>query len=145
MIAAITIISLLIPLYVAIAKDVDVVVETPTEESYDLMIAVVEEEVEKSVFDNNTLFQICRCESDIFGRGEPTQYELDGTTILTGRIDSADTGACQINKRYHLKDSIALGYDIDTLQGNWDYAKHLLNTQGTRPWNASKGCWGNRI
>lgn len=129
-------------MYAAIAKTTEpVVVEnTPVE-----IVVEAAPEVKEFTFDNDILFQICRCESDIFGLGKPTQYELDGVTVITGRVDSADTGACQINKRYHLRDSIALGYDIDTLQGNWGYAKHLLNTQGTNPWNASKHCWSNRI
>jgi hypothetical protein len=145
-IALVTIVSLLIPLYAAIAKDTRTVepVEVVAPEPVEVMIEVVKEE-KKFVFDNDTLFAICTCESDIFGLGHPTQYEKDGVTVLTGRVDNRDTGMCQINKGYHLQTSIKLGYDLDTPQGNWDYAKHLFNTQGTQPWSASKACWSKKL
>ena len=102
-------------------------------------------EPKKVVFDNKVLMAICSCESDIFGKGEPQHYELDGITVIRGRVDKRDTGLCQINRGFHLAAAKALGLDIDTPQGNWDYAKHLYQTQGTRPWEASRSCWSKKL
>lgn len=90
---------------------------------------------------NVTLKQICSCESDGKKYGEPTQFKIDGT-VLRGKVNPQDVGACQINEKYHLASSIALGYDIYTLEGNWGYAEYLFKTQGTKPWNWSRKCWG---
>ncbi len=75
------------------------------------------------------------------GTGKPQQFEADGVTVLTGRIDPRDTGMCQINTYYHLETAEQLGYDIFTEEGNWGYAKHLKATQGVQPWRASASCW----
>lgn len=48
----------------------------------------------------------------------------------------------QINEKYHLKRSQDLGMDIHTLEGNLAYGKLLFEEEGSRPWNASKPCWG---
>lgn len=71
------------------------------------------------------------------------QFNADGS-VLQGRVDPRDTGKWQINKYYHLKESQRLGMDIETLAGNTAYALHLYETQGTRPWNASKNCWSKK-
>ena len=88
-----------------------------------------------------TLSAICGCESAGNPRATPYQFNADGT-VLRGRVNPQDVGMCQINERYHLADSIALGYDIYTAEGNWGYATYLLETQGTTPWNWSRHCWG---
>lgn len=96
------------------------------------------------VLDNKTLVAICSCESGD-GKGSLNHYEKDGVTPLKGKHTppqfGEDIGMCQINTKYHLKASQELGYDIYTPEGNWGYAKHLLETQGTKPWKASAHCW----
>jgi len=62
-------------------------------------------------------------------------------TIIRGRINPQDVGVMQINEKYHLSDSIKLGFDIHTLEGNMAYARHLYKNQGTRPWEYSSKCW----
>jgi hypothetical protein len=80
------------------------------------------------------LIDVASCESRFI------QYDADGS-VLRGFINPQDVGVMQINEKYHLSDSIKLGLDIHTLEGNMDYAKHLYNKQGTRPWEYSSKCW----
>lgn len=89
---------------------------------------------------NDILAKIAWCESNneqFDSSGQPTR----------GKINPYDVGKYQINESYHLADSIRLGYDILTLEGNTGYALHLYRTQGTTPWNWSKHCWSdpNRV
>lgn len=80
------------------------------------------------------LIDVASCESRFI------QYDADGS-VHRGFINPQDVGVMQINEKYHLSDSIKLGLDIHTLEGNLDYAKHLYNKQGTRPWEYSSKCW----
>ena len=80
------------------------------------------------------LIDVASCESHF------TQFNADGT-ILRGVVNPQDVGVMQINEKYHLSDSIKLGFDIYTLEGNMAYAKHLYKTQGTKPWEYSSQCW----
>lgn len=99
--------------------------------------------------DDNLLFAICSCEGGLDKNGRLQQYEDDGVTVRWGRLTptrlGTDVGMCQINTKYHLESSKSLGYDIMTAEGNWGYAKYLLQTQGTRPWKASESCWSKKI
>jgi hypothetical protein len=49
----------------------------------------------------------------------------------------------QINERYQGPTAKLLGFDIYTVEGNIAYAKHLYEEQGSKPWQASAGCWAN--
>ncbi len=62
--------------------------------------------------------------------------------VLRGEKVRADVGVMQINTRYHLEDATELGMDLMSFEGNLAYAMHLYETQGTKPWNASRACWG---
>ena len=84
------------------------------------------------------MIQIARCESTF-------QHTLADGSVLRGRIDSADTGVMQINKRYHSEKARELGLDLDDLYGNMAYARDLYLRQGTKPWAASAACWSNTI
>ncbi len=84
------------------------------------------------------MIQIARCESTF-------QHTLADGSILRGRVDGADTGVMQINKRYHQKAATAMGLNLDDIYGNMAYARHLYETQGTRPWNASAPCWAKTL
>lgn len=81
---------------------------------------------------------IAKCESEV------RQFDENGD-VLRGIQNPKDIGVFQINEKYHLDDSIKIGFDIYTVDGNIAYAMHLLDTQGTRPWNWSKNCWGETI
>ncbi|MFW6209898.1 MAG: hypothetical protein ACOC4E_00200, partial [Patescibacteria group bacterium] len=62
-----------------------------------------------------------------------------------GRVDPADTGVMQINKRYHLKTATAMELNLHDIYHNMAYARHLYEEQGTQPWSASMPCWGNSL
>lgn len=67
------------------------------------------------------------------------QFNENGD-VLQGRVDPDDTGRWQINKRYWLKSAQELGYDIDTEQGNYMMAQHIMEVQGEGAWSASASC-----
>ena len=94
-----------------------------------------------------TLLPVCSCESSYEGNATsiPQQFEQDGITVRTGRINSDDIGMCQINTYYHLEDSQKMGIDIYTAEGNVEYANHLYDTQGVTPWNWSSHCWWSEV
>ena len=84
------------------------------------------------------MIQVARCESHF-------RHTLADGTILRGVVDSADTGVMQINKRYHSAKAAALGLNLDDIYGNMAYARHLYETQGVQPWNASAPCWNQTL
>lgn len=90
------------------------------------------------------LLPVCSCESSYEGNSTsiPQQFERDGR-VRYGRANAQDRGMCQINEHYHKADSIRLGMDIETEEGNVAFANHLYDTQGLAPWIWSKAtCWG---
>jgi len=84
------------------------------------------------------MIQIARCESTF-------QHTLADGSILQGRVDSADTGVMQINKRYHLSAATSLGLNLHDIYHNMAYARHLYETQGVQPWSASAPCWNRTL
>lgn len=97
------------------------------------------EEVVRSYFaDIPVMIEVARCESHF-------THELADGSILQGRVDSADTGVMQINKRYHLAAATAMNLDLDKLYDNMAYARYLYEKQGTQPWSASSACWGKTL
>jgi len=74
---------------------------------------------------------------------ESGNRQIDSKTgkVLRGYVNSQDIGLMQINEKYHLNDSLKLGFDIHTIDGNIGYAQHLYKTQGVRPWIHSSPCW----
>ncbi|MCA9365581.1 hypothetical protein KC723_01685 [Candidatus Kaiserbacteria bacterium] len=84
------------------------------------------------------MVQIARCESTF-------RHTLTDGSVLSGRVDPADTGVMQINKRYHEDTAVSLGLNLDDLYDNMAYARHLYEKQGTQPWSASNPCWGSTL
>lgn len=80
--------------------------------------------------------EIARCESTF-------RHELQDGSILQGRVDPADTGVMQINKRYHEATATAMNLDLHDIYDNMAYARSLYEKQGVQPWSASMPCWGN--
>ncbi len=78
--------------------------------------------------------EVARCESGF-------RHTLSDGSILHGRVDSADTGVMQINKRYHQTAATAMNLNLDNIYDNMAYARHLYETQGIRPWASSAYCW----
>lgn len=89
------------------------------------------------------LIPICACESSYEGTkyGTPMQFEKDGTTIRSGRVNPKDKGYCQINEYYWLDVAVKLGYDIYTPEGNVKMANHIYGINGTKDWSWSRKCW----
>ncbi len=98
----------------------------------------VEDSVRNYFKDVPVMIEIARCESKFI------QYEADGSPLYGGWLNGM-VGVFQLFERVHLSGAKTLGFDIDTLEGNLAYAKHLYDTSGTKPWNSSKACWGNAV
>jgi hypothetical protein len=123
-----------------IKKEISMEVATTTEKAVviDITNATSTSDIKKITreFFKNTpiLAEIARCESEF------RQYGSDGP--LRGRVNSKDVGVMQINEKYHSARSRQLGMDIHTLEGNLKYGALLYQEQGSRPWSASRTCWG---
>jgi hypothetical protein len=84
------------------------------------------------------MIQVARCESQF-------RHILADGSVLHGVVDNADTGVMQINTRYHESAATAMGLNLFDLHDNMAYARHLYETQGTQPWNASSACWAKTL
>ncbi len=118
--------------YGQIAQDATTVTDTR-------QVAMDTEGIVRSYFsDIPVMIQIARCESTF-------RHTLADGTVLTGKVDPADTGVMQINKRYHGSAAAELGLDLNALSDNLAYARNLYERQGTQPWAASAPCWSQTI
>ena len=99
------------------------------------VIEMIRETSGKYGVDDNLVIEIARCESGL------RQYSEDGS-IVRGKVNSKDVGVFQINEDYHLRQSQDTGYDIYTTRGNIEYAISLFKKSGSKPWGASRPCWG---
>ena len=98
-----------------------------------------EESIVRTYFhDIPVMVEVARCESGF-------RHNLKDGSVLRGRVDSADTGVMQINKRYHQSSAAAMSLNLDNIYDNMAYARHLFETQGIQPWNASARCWNNTL
>ena len=84
------------------------------------------------------LLDIALCESSL------RHYNADGE-VLRGKINSADIGLMQINEKYHAEKAFELGFDLETPEGNMQYAKWLYDKEGGQPWISSSKCWRETI
>lgn len=113
--------------------------EATIESEGTLANAVDTESVVRTYFrDIPVMIQVARCESHF-------RHTLADGTVLQGRVDPADTGVMQINKRYHEAKATELGLDLNDIEDNMAYARHLYETQGTQPWSASAPCWSRTL
>jgi hypothetical protein len=94
----------------------------------------VEQTVRVYFADLPILVRIAKCESHF------RQYDDKGE-VLSGVANYMDRGVMQINELYHNSKALTLGMDIHTLEGNLEYARHLYEQEGTRPWMSSSSCW----
>ena len=108
---------------------VDETLKTPIKEK------TAETEVRNYFADIPVLINIAGCESGF------QQTDADGN-LIHGKVNHADVGVMQINEYYHGESAERLGYNIETLDGNMSFARHLYKVYGTEPWSASKKCWG---
>jgi hypothetical protein len=97
------------------------------------------ESIVRSYFsDIPVMIEIARCESTF-------RHSLSDGSILRGRVDSADTGVMQINKRYHQATANAMNLNLENIYDNMAYARHLYEEQGLQPWRSSSRCWNNTL
>ena len=111
---------------------------TPTESRQPTNSELIEKASIKHGVNAAVAIRIAKCESSL------RQFNPQGE-VLRGVVNSLDVGIFQLNEYYHLAESKSRGYDIYTTEGNIEYAMHLLETQGTEPWNWSKPCWGEKV
>lgn len=52
-----------------------------------------------------------------------------------------DSGLMQINLPLHAKTAKAMSLDLSKVEGNIKYGLHLIRTNGTRDYKASRRCW----
>lgn len=100
--------------------------------------ALVEKKVREFFADIPVMVAVAKCESRF------RHYDANGN-VLKNRQGTSATGVLQIMASYHREAARDLGYDIDTLEGNLGYARHLYESNGTRDWEASRSCWGSSI
>jgi hypothetical protein len=82
------------------------------------------------------LIDIANCESRF------RQTDKAGN-IFRGVANRYDVGVMQINELYHGDEAKKLGLNIYTLDGNMEYARHLYEREGARPWLSSSACWAH--
>lgn len=96
--------------------------------------ANVERFIEDYFFDIPQLKKVAFCESSF------RHFEKNGEP-RRGKVNRYDVGVMQINELYHAKEAGALGFDLETIDGNVAFARHLYEREGSRPWNSSSPCW----
>ncbi len=96
--------------------------------------ANVERFIEDYFSDIPELKKIAFCESSF------RHFEKNGEP-RRGKVNRYDVGVMQINEMYHAKEASALGLDLETIDGNVAFARHLYEREGSRPWNSSSPCW----
>jgi hypothetical protein len=115
------------------------ITETTVEaEKVAISVSDTERIVREYFKDIPVMIQVAKCESHF-------SHELSDGSILKGKVDPADTGVMQINKRYHESTAIKLGLNLENIEDNLAYARYLYEKQGTKPWNASAPCWSKTL
>ncbi len=89
--------------------------------------AGVEAAVREAFADAPIMIDVARCESRF------RQFAEDGSA-LRGGSGKAYIGTFQIGERLHKAPAAAMGYDIETLEGNIAYARYLYGQSGAVPW-----------
>lgn len=90
------------------------------------------------------LVPICACESAGSKYAIPRHFKKDGS-VLRGEVVSDDIGLCQINRHFHGARAESMGLDLFSVEGNIQYANYLYGREGSKPWLASKSCWGSQV
>ena len=98
--------------------------------------ADVETAVKNYFADIPAMPAIAKCESSF------RQFDYDGSVLFDPSYSMI--GVFQVSAA-HLPESIGLGMDIMTLNGNMAYAKRLYMQNGIDPWMDSFGCWGSQV
>ncbi len=87
----------------------------------------VEKKVRKYFADIPVMIEIARCESKF-------RQFTDSGSVLRGGGGMGMVGIFQFYEAIHKKAARDLGFDIDTVEGNLGYARHLYTQSGSTPW-----------
>jgi hypothetical protein len=88
--------------------------------------------------DAPVMIEIARCESKF------RQYADTGNPLYGG-AGGKMVGVFQIYEDIHGDVAKQRGMDLATLDGNMQYANHLYEREGTKPWISSFPCWGSEL
>jgi hypothetical protein len=91
--------------------------------------ATFEDDVRTYFADLSVMIDIARCESNF-------RQFTDSGTVFYGGAGQEYIGIFQFARSFHALPATALGFDLATAVGNMQYARHLYETAGTRPWQA---------
>ncbi len=89
--------------------------------------AEIEKKVREYFADTPVMIEIAKCESKF-------RQFTDAGNVLRGGGSAGMIGIFQFYEVIHKSAALALGFDIDTVEGNIGYAKHMYEREGTRPW-----------
>ena len=87
------------------------------------------EKVHAFFADNKAMIEIASCESGL-------RQTTDSGSVLRGGLNNSMIGVFQLHEKYHRSTAESLGFDIDTIEGNLSYAKHLYEKEGLTPWKS---------
>jgi peptidoglycan hydrolase-like protein with peptidoglycan-binding domain len=99
----------------------------------------VKQEAQKVFQDAPVLVNVAKCESGF------RQYTNASGAVLHGGTGNDMIGVMQINSNVHTGTAASLGDNINTLDGNLEYAKYLYDKEGTAPWISSSPCWKTMV
>lgn len=102
-----------------------------TAEATDTDQVTIEKRVREYFSDIPDMIEIARCESKF------RQYTDSGNILRSNGM----IGVFQFYEAIHSKAAKDLGFDLETIDGNIGYAKHIYDSEGTTPWNGSSHCW----
>lgn len=98
----------------------------------------VESAVRAYFAETPVMIPIAKCESKF------RQYTDNGNPLYGG-AGGKMVGVFQIHSDVHASFARGKGMDIETLDGNMEYAKYLYEREGTQPWISSFPCWGKEV
>ncbi len=87
----------------------------------------VEKRVREYFTDIPVMIEIARCESKF-------RQFTDSGSVLRGGGSEGMIGIFQFYEVIHKQGALALGFDINTIEGNIGYARYLYTQSGTTPW-----------
>ena len=108
--------------------------QTPTQVHKATQVEV-KAQVETLFSDIPVMSAIAKCESNF-------RQFTDSGNVLHGGAGTM-IGVFQFDEDVHASNALALGYNINTVEGNLGYARYLYTKQGTDPWVSSLSCWKN--
>lgn len=89
--------------------------------------AEIEKRVRKYFADVPVMIEIARCESKF-------RQFTDAGNVLRGGSAGGMIGIFQFFESIHQSPALKLGFDLNTVEGNLEYARHLYTQSSTTPW-----------